>query len=237
MKKSRIKLIETFNKISEVFTAYSEIAEGYVYWRSKPWDIARFGGRGIILDLGSGACQNGVYAYKFGGSYLLCIDISYAMSFLSRKTLIKEKILGDSVAGDMVFLPLRDNVVDSVIAIASIHHIPKKLIHIVFKEIKRIATNGAIIIITIWSWRQPRFILQTVKNILLKIVGLKEDIKEYKVPWRRRGRVIYRYYRLYTLNELISLCKKYGLHVLSYGYIGYLKNRSENTYIIAKNVK
>lgn len=235
--KRKSKVLEDLNKMLNVFEAYLWIAEGYTHWRSRPWSIAKLSGKGVILDLGSGACQNGVYAYKFGGEYLLCIDISFTMSFLSRKLLIKEKVLGDSIAGDMLFIPLRDNAVDNVIAIASIHHIPRRLIDLVFREVKRISSNGGTVIITVWSWRQPRFVIQTIKNIVLKLLGLKDDFREYRVPWRRRGRTIHRYYRLYTLSEILNLCKKYGLRVISYGYTGYLKNRSENIYVIAKNVK
>lgn len=230
-------VVRALDKVLKVFEAYNQIAKGYVFWRSRPWPIAKLGGRGIILDLGAGTCINGVYAYNFDGKYLLCIDVSYMMNFLSRKILIKEKILGDSIAGDMLFLPLRDSSVDSVIAIASLHHIPRELIHIVIKEIKRIATNNAMVVITTWSWRQPRFVIPMIVNLLLKAFGLFGDVKEYEIPWKRKSGAVYRYYRLYSLEELVALCKRYGLKVLSYGYIGYLKNISSNTYVIAKVVK
>lgn len=228
---------DALNKMAYVFDSYIEIARGFTSWRSRPWAISRLGRRGVILDLGAGACINGVYAYKLGGRYLLCIDVSYTMSFLSRRNLVKESVLGDGIAGDMLFLPLRDNSIDSVIAIASLHHIPPELIHIVIKEIVRVAVDGALVVITTWSWRQPRFVLPTLINVVLRLLCVSRDVREYLVPWRRSGRTIYRYYRLYTLEELLDFCKRYGLRVISYGYTGYLKKKSDNVYIVAKVVK
>lgn len=231
------RLTEAIKRISQVFEAYVEIAEGFAYWRTRPWEITRLGGRGAILDLGAGTCLNGVYAYKHGGERLLCIDVSYVMSFISRRNLIREGIPGDSIAGDMVFLPLRDNTFQSIIAIASLHHIPRELLPIVLKEIKRVTINGAIVIIVVWSWRQARFVIPTIMNVVLKILGITRDVKEYEIPWRRRGKVVYRYYRLYTLEELLRFCKRYGFKILSYGYIGYIKNRSDNVYMVLKVIK
>lgn len=233
----RIRVRKAMDKVLNVFDTYEEIAEGFIYWRTRPWSIARFGGRSIILDLGAGLCTNGVYAYKFGGRYLLCLDLSYRMNLFSRRTLDRERVLGDSIAGDMLFLPLKDESIDSIIAIASLHHIPRKLMPLVIREIMRIARGGAIIIITIWSWRQPRFILLSIPNIFLKIFGLVESLREYRVKWKKRKSVYYRYYYLYTLDEVTKLCIRYGLKILSYGYIGYIKKKNNNIYIVAKAVK
>ncbi|MEM4789012.1 MAG: methyltransferase domain-containing protein [Ignisphaera sp.] len=237
MDKITNKITEALKKVSQVLDAYVEIAEGFAYWRTKPWRIARLGRIGAILDLGAGTCLNGVYAYKHGGEQLICLDVSYTMSFLSRRILIKERVIGDSIAGDMIFLPIRDNTFQSIIAIASLHHIPRELISIVLKEVKRVAVNGAIVVIIVWSWRQTRFIVPTIINAILRILGIYRDIKEYRIPWRRREKIIYRYYRLYALDELLQLCRRYGFKILSYGYIGYLKNKSDNIYLILKVVK
>jgi len=228
---------DALDKIVRVFDAYMDIAEGFVFWRARPWPMARLGGRGIILDLGSGSCINGAYAYRFGGKYVLCLDVSFFMSILSRKTLIREGVRGDSIAGDMLFIPIRDNAVDSVIAIASLHHIPKEVLHLVVAEIKRISANGATVIATLWSWRQARFVLSTVLNIFLKSLNIVDSIREYKVPWRKRSGAIHRYYCLYTLKELLDLFRRHGFQLLSYGYFGYLKKKSNNIYIVARVVK
>lgn len=237
MDKITNRILEALKKISQVFNAYAEIAEGFAHWRTRPWQIARLGRIGAILDLGAGTCLNGVYAYKHGGEQLICIDVSYTMSFLSKRILIKERVVGDSIAGDMVFLPIRDNIFQSVIAIASLHHIPRELIPIVLKEVKRVAVNGAIVVIVVWSWRQIRFVIPTIINIILRVLGISRDIREYRIPWRRRGKIVYRYYRLYTLDELLELCRRYGYNILSYGYIGYLRNKSDNIYLVLKVVK
>lgn len=224
-------------KVLQVMYTYDEIAEGYTHWRARPWAISKLAGNGIILDLGSGACVNGIYAYKNNGRYLICLDISYAMSSLAKNMLNREGVLGDSVNSDMVFLPIRSNSVNNILAIASIHHIPKELLPIVFREIRRAAVCGAIVVITIWSWRQPRFIIPTIVNFIEKVLNPLKRIREYRVAWRRRGRTLYRYYYLYTLEEIMTICRRFGLRILSYGYTGYVKKRSDNIYIVARVLK
>lgn len=225
------------DKIVNVFEVYEEISKGFSFWRTRPWPIAVFAKGGIIIDLGSGSCINGIYAYSLGGKYLVCVDVSYTMGFLSRINILRRKVVGDAIAADMLSLPIKNNSVDRILAIASLHHIPRKLIDRVFSEIVRISIDNALVIITLWSWRQSRFIVPTFINIVLKLLGVVKSLREYKVPWRKGKKIFYRFYHLYTLEEILRLCKKYGLKVLSYGYTGYLRNRSDNIYVIARVIK
>ncbi|AJB41810.1 hypothetical protein TCARB_0758 [Thermofilum adornatum 1505] len=64
--------------------SYTAIAEGYTSWRNKPWPIALMSRPGAILDLGSGACINGVEAAKKTQSYVVCLDYSPSMTRLAK---------------------------------------------------------------------------------------------------------------------------------------------------------
>ncbi|ADM28615.1 Methyltransferase type 11 [Ignisphaera aggregans DSM 17230] len=221
------------NIILRVLEVYDEIAIGFSRFRTRPWRISDIAKHGLIIDLGSGPCINGIYVSKMREGYLICLDISFSMSMISRDNIIKNRVLGDSIAADMLFLPIRDDVADTILAIASLHHIPKKYLSIVLNEIKRISKPLGIIVITIWSWRQIRFLLYTLFNVVLFLIRAISNIHEYFVPWRKRDRIYWRYYYLPSIEWLEKLSREIGLRVLSRGFIGYLKNRSENIYIVA----
>ncbi|MEM1560648.1 MAG: hypothetical protein QXN35_03785, partial [Ignisphaera sp.] len=89
---------------------------------------------------------------------------------------------------------------------------------------------------TVWSWRQLRFAMCILRNALLYIFRIVDKLRECYVPWRKKGRVYQRYYYLYSLDELIDICIRAGLKILSSGYIGYLRDRSDNIYIFGTAV-
>ncbi|MEM2528407.1 MAG: class I SAM-dependent methyltransferase [Ignisphaera sp.] len=223
-------------KVIHNFEVYEEIAEVFSNVRTKPWSIARFSKGGIILDLGSGPCINGIYAAKSRGRYLICLDASFSMALISRKNIARENLLGDAIAADMLFLPFRNSAVDSILSIASLHHIPKGYGLRILREIGRVAKPRSIVIITVWSWRQLRFAMCILRNALLYIFRIVDKLRECYVPWRKKGRVYQRYYYLYSLDELIDICIRAGLKILSSGYIGYLRDRSDNIYIFGTAV-
>ncbi len=224
------------NKVLHTLETYEEIAIGFSSLRTKPWTISNIAKQGLIIDLGSGPCVNGIYAVKKKGGYLLCLDISFSMAMISRNNILRDKVLGDSIAADMLFLPIRDDVADTVLAIASLHHIPKRYLLYILNEIRRIVRPLGIIVITIWSWRQTRFLLHTLLNIMLFLIKFIVSIHEYFVLWRKKSRIYWRYYYLSSVNELVKLSKRAGLKILSRGFIGYLRNRSENIYIVAVKI-
>jgi len=135
--------------VLQTLEVYEEIAYGFSNVRAKPWPIVKIVKGGIVLDLGSGPCINGIYVVKHKGLYLICLDISFSMAKISRDNIFKENILGDAIAADMLFLPFRNSSIDSVISIASLHHIPKEFGLKALKEINRIAKRSSIILITV----------------------------------------------------------------------------------------
>ncbi len=227
-----LRKVNSREKVIHNLEVYEEIANTFSSLRSRPWPIARSVKGGVILDLGSGPCTNGIYAFKYRrGKYVVCLDISFSMAVMSRRNIVKNGVLGDAIAADMLFLPLRDSAVDSILFIASLHHIPREYSLKVLKEIRRVAKQFSIIVITVWSWRQLRFVVYTFRNILFYIFRLVKSVREYYIPWRKIKRIYWRYYYLYSLNELINGITRSGLKILSSGYIGYRRNRSDNIYI------
>ncbi|MEM4756911.1 MAG: class I SAM-dependent methyltransferase [Desulfurococcaceae archaeon] len=218
---------------------YELISSGYRSWRQKPWRIIKVFNRFLekhrgnyVLDLGSGPCVNGIDLVKGRNNYLLCLDISFSMSRISKENIERNNILGDSIAADLLYLPLRENSIDLILSIASLHHIPPEMMRRALIEIKRIMKPRGRALITMWSWRQLRFLLKQVMNKALEIAGILFDSREFFISWRTRKGTYYRYYHLYTLEELKELCISMGFKVLSSGYTCYLRNRSDNIYVI-----
>jgi ubiquinone/menaquinone biosynthesis C-methylase UbiE len=69
--------------------------------------------------------------------YVICLDISKSMIYIAKETLKRREVLGDAVIGDAIRMPIRSNSIDSVIAIALVHHLPKEFAQEFFNEVYR----------------------------------------------------------------------------------------------------
>lgn len=217
----------------ETIQSYNIIAEGYRFWRAKPWSIAKVVKGRVVLDAGSGPCVNGVeVAYRNNG-YVICLDISKSMAYTARETLRRKEVLGDSVVGDAVNMPIRGSSIDSVIAIALVHHLPIEFAQRFFNEVYRVLKPRGMMLTTIWLWRQRRFLLQTIASYIKTLGGLLGYPRKYIVYWNTRRGKFKRIYYLYTEKELTNLVTKANLRIVSQGTIGYLRKKSDNLYIIS----
>ncbi len=226
---------DSFTEVLEVAKTYEAISEGYKHWRSRYWRISEIARGRIILDLGSGPCENGVYVAEIKKSYVLCLDISESMTKIAREKLFDKEVFGDSLQADMRYLPLRESSIDTVLAIASIHHIPIEALENVLREVSRVLRRGGFLIATIWSWRQSRFLIKIFVNMIRTLLGLIDYPRRIIVPWRRGGVMYKRIYYLYNEKEIREAIRNVkGLKPLSIGYVGrYRSDKSDNLYFIA----
>jgi SAM-dependent methyltransferase len=213
--------------------SYTAIAEGYTSWRNKPWPIAMISRPGAILDLGSGACINGVEAAKRTNSYVVCLDYSPSMTRLAKKISERKNVPADQIVADMSLLPFRENSFSTILAIASLHHIPPTLTGFLARQLNAVLKRGGLLIATVWSWRQTQFVLQTLINMIRTCLGQTGYPRRYSVKWKTRKRTYTRIYYLYTLEELVHLLQEAGLKIISKGYYSPFKRRSQNIYVIA----
>jgi ubiquinone/menaquinone biosynthesis C-methylase UbiE len=212
--------------------SYTAIAEGYTSWRNKPWPIALISPPGDILDLGSGACVNGVEAAKRTNSYVVCLDYSPSMIRLAKKIAERKNVPADQIVADMSLLPFRENSFSSILAIASLHHIPPTLTGFLARQLNAVLKRGGLLIATVWSWRQIQFVLQTLINMIKTCLGLIGYPRRYSVKWRTKKRIYTRIYYLYTLEELVHILQDAGFKLVSMGYYSPFKQKSQNTYIV-----
>lgn len=104
------------------------------------------------------------------------------------------------VLGDVSYLPFSSNSFDWAISVATYHHLkPKEEGERTLIELRRVLKPGGEAFITVWNGWQPRFWFKG---------------KDVAVPWRTKGKVLQRYYYLFSYFELENLVKQAGFTIL-----------------------
>ena len=103
-------------------------------------------------------------------------------------------------AADVRCLPYSDESFNWAISIATYHHIKGEAERLkALRELKRVLKPGGEALITVWNRWQPGFWFRS---------------KEMAVPWRMKGKTIYRYYYLFSRHELEKLARQAGFEIL-----------------------
>ena len=184
---------------------FDEIAESW--YRVRHWPLlkeeldalaARWQS-GKLLNVG---CAHGPDFLPFNqGFELYGVDFSPAMLRQAVKYSTKFKVYVNLVAADALFLPFPDNTFDRAISVATYHHIKgTEERERAFQELRRVLKPDGEAFVTVWNRGQPRFWLKS---------------KEQEVPWRLRGKTVYRYYHLFSYAELQKLLVKTGWQIVA----------------------
>jgi len=184
---------------------FDEIAESW--YRFRHWsrftielkEMASRWHKGKLLNIG---CAHGPDFLPFKDNFELWgIDFSVQMVKLAQKYATKFEFKVNLMAADATYLPYPDNTFDQAIAIATYHHIQgDKQRQKAFHELKRVLKPEGEAFITVWNKWQPGFWLKG---------------KEVNIPWKSRGKVLPRYYYLFSYSELRSLLNQTGFDVIS----------------------
>jgi tRNA (uracil-5-)-methyltransferase TRM9 len=184
---------------------YDEIAEGW--YRFRHWsrftreleEIATRWRQGKLLNVG---CAHGPDFLPFKINFELWgVDFSAQMLKLARKYAAKFELKVKLTLADATSLPYPDNTFDCAIAIAIYHNIRgDKQRKKAFRELRRVLKPGGEAFITVWNKWQPRFWLKG---------------KEVDVPWKSKGKMLYRYYYLFSYPEFHKLLTEAGFKVHS----------------------
>jgi len=183
---------------------FNEIASGWYnfrHWsifRSELEALAQRWQKGKLLNLG---CAHGPDFLPFIHSLeLYGVDFSAQMLNFARKYSRKFNFAVDLSLADVSSLPYPDETFDWVISVATYHHIEgEQKKRAALDELRRVLKPGGEAFITVWNHWQPRFWFKG---------------REVAVPWRRKGKALYRYYYLFSYAELEGLVKQAGLEVL-----------------------
>jgi len=154
--------------------------------------------QGKLLNVG---CAHGPDLLPFKESFgLYGVDFSPEMLKFARRYARKFSFAVNLFLADVSYLPFGDATFDWAISVATHHHIKSEATRqMALSELKRVLKPGGEAFITVWNRWQPRFWFSG---------------KEVAVPWRTRGKTLYRYYYLFSYRELETLVKEAGFEVL-----------------------
>ena len=183
---------------------FDEIAPSWYnfrHWsifRKELEDLAQRWQKGRLLNIG---CAHGPDFLPFPHSFeLYGVDSSAEMLRFARKYSQKFNFRVNLSLADATSLPYPDHTFDWAISVATYHHIKGEMERqVAFEELRRVLKPGGEAFITVWNRWQPRFWFKP---------------KEVAVPWRMKGKTLYRYYYLFSYHELEKLVRKAGLEVL-----------------------
>ncbi|TFG29243.1 MAG: class I SAM-dependent methyltransferase [Promethearchaeota archaeon] len=224
--------------------SYNKIAYDYHLKRKKPWkplqqflDYLNNRGykfNGNCIDLGCGNGRNFKIFISFPDVKIIGIDNSLEFLKIARNRLQNpnhfSKIEQNSVQlilGDLKCLPIRDNSVQNIFSIASIHHIEKNLEREkVINHIYNILEKKGKFLLTVWRRWQKKFRFFFIKdwisrkfnpkyNALQKKKGLYEFGDKF-VPWTvsNKGIKYQRFYHFFSKREIKKLLKIFKIEEL-----------------------
>jgi ubiquinone/menaquinone biosynthesis C-methylase UbiE len=184
---------------------YEEIADSWSNLRTKPVSFLPKKLKGKIIDVGCGNARN-IIPFAKNGLFCVGTDFSKGMIKNALKMCEKSNVEADFVLADAAELPFKDKSFDSCISIATLHHLnPRKNRVKSLKEMKRICKGS--IYVSVWYRWQFYHLKNLLKNIL--------HFGDVYVDWKIKGKVLKRYYHLYTKKELQKDAEESGLIVES----------------------
>ena len=168
---------DSYNKISKEFKCTRVFT-----WKWTDEFINNLQTNCCVLDIGSGTGRNLIYK----NINIIGIDISIEQLKNSN---------GENINGDMISLPFRNDIFNNIISIASFHHLSTiKRRQIALSEMKRVLKKNGTILMSVWSFIQPK---KTRRHF--------EKYGDTIVKWRE----IPRYYYIFEINELKKLLNEY----------------------------
>jgi ubiquinone/menaquinone biosynthesis C-methylase UbiE len=204
---------------SELRKTFDTIAPHFDITRYKPWPeskrfISTLTKGSLVLDLGCGNGRNSIYLAK-EGMKVVGIDFSRGLIRIAKNKMewkeVADKV--DLVEGDIGALPLKNDSVDAVLYIATLHHLPtpqERLESLL--EVKRCLKPEGSVLVSAWAQEQEKF-----KETLEESRSNQEDGFEYGdifLPWKmKEGRELQRYYHLFSKSEWGDLMLKSGLEI------------------------
>ncbi len=188
-------------ELREVFDHIAPAWYNYRHWsifKPELENLAVRWQKGKLINLG---CGHGPDFLPFKDNFeLYGVDFSTEMLKLADKYASKFNYNVSLIQADICHLPFADNAFDWAISVASYHHIKGKEDRLqAFIELERVLKPGAEAFITVWNKWQPAFWFKS---------------KDTYIPWKEKGYTLWRYYHLFSYNELEKLAVKAGLKVV-----------------------
>jgi ubiquinone/menaquinone biosynthesis C-methylase UbiE len=198
---------------------FDTIAPHFDITRYKPWPeskrfISTLPKGSTVLDLGCGNGRNSIYLAK-EGMEVVGIDFSRGLIKIAKNKIewkqVEENV--NLIEGDIDSLPLKDESVDAVLYIATLHHLPtpsERLESLL--EVKRCLKPGGSALVSAWAQEQDKFREELERSKEIQEEGF--EFGDISLPWKmKEGRELQRYYHLFSKKEFEELIKECGLEV------------------------
>jgi ubiquinone/menaquinone biosynthesis C-methylase UbiE len=209
--------------IQQIEADYNRIAGHFSQTRGRGWPIieqlvAHYTHPGMrLLDIGCGNGRVADVADKFKLDYT-GLDLSIGLINEARRLHPTHHF----EVGNMTHLSEPDRSFDVLIAVASFHHIPSRILRQrTLEEWRRVLRPGGVIILINWNLHQSRFRRQRWKTNFEKLLCLhRRDWNDLLIPWKNANgeQQAERYYHGFTPKELGRLADDTGLRVITQYY-------------------
>lgn len=194
---------------------WDAIAESFDITRRKPWAyclqfIGSLKQTDIVADLG---CGNGRHLLPCAThcSSVIGVDLSSQLLRITQKKLRSKRIdTASLVHADIVQLPFRENSVDAVVCIASLHNIQgRKNRSAALREVLRVLKPQGSALISVWSRWQEKYYKYFLKQFVLRT----REFGDIDVYWRQQNLNVPRFYHLYGKNEFKKELQQAGFQI------------------------
>lgn len=133
----------------------------------------------FLLDAGSGPIQYPEYlTYSEGHTYRVCLDISMRALVEARQRLGEH---GLHVVGDIAHLPFKDDCMQGVVSLHTVHHLPPEEHRRAFEEFYRVVAPGSSVAV-VYHWGEAGFLNRLSRRVASWVYWLRRKVA------RLRGR-------------------------------------------------
>ena len=197
---------------------WDAIAESFDITRRKPWIqcikfIDKLTKNSIVADIG---CGNGRHLIPCANrcKKVIGIDLSKELlKIVKRKSTDLKLDNIELIHSDAVHLPLKNNVFDAILYIASLHNIKGNNNRVnSLKELYRVLKKNGKALISVWSRWQDKFRKDFFKKWFTEFN--QNEFGDIDIYWKQHGLNIPRFYHLYSKQEFINDLKKANFQIL-----------------------
>lgn len=216
--------------LKKVPSDYNTVSQTFSNSRNKPWaefDLYKNAcfKNAKVLDLG---CGNGRLFYSLKEKEVNYIGLDNSTGLLQQA---KENLKGENVKliqGDFLNIPLPDNSVDLICAVASFHHLPSNEIRLqALKEMQRVLKPSGRIFISVWNLYQRKYIRFVLESIL------RLSKYDFGDTFIKLGGVK-RYYHAFTPFSLSRLISKSNFDLVDKHY--YKNTKKTSSFLKSQNM-
>jgi tRNA (uracil-5-)-methyltransferase TRM9 len=204
-----------------VHRTYDRIAEHFSQTREYAWpEVEEFLAdrtAGVAVDVG---CGNGRHTEVLAAhaDRTVGVDASRGLLAEARDRAVERGFDASFAAGDAARLPLRDNVADLAVYVATIHHLRTRDGRVAsLDELARVLAPGGVGLVSAWSTEHDRFESEAQRDTDSRGAAGREtptDGFDTTVDWTLPGgETVPRFYHIYHPEEFRADLEKSGLAV------------------------